>query len=93
MSDLDQEQLWADTNKIITDNDLQDCFQISYSSIDGENNWLDIRPQLESPDGTTLEMAKKEESADVVMATYQNAIWAMTLLIHPAWPAGAISPL
>ena len=58
MSDLDQEQLWADTNKIITDNDLQDCFQISYSSIDGENNWLDIRPQLESPDGTTLEMAK-----------------------------------
>ena len=58
MSDLDSEQLWADANKIISDNQLEDCFQISYSSIDGDNNWLDIRPQKESPDGTTLEMAK-----------------------------------
>jgi len=58
LSGLDTEQLWTDTNNIITQNSLQECFQVSYSSIDGANNWLDIRPQSVSPDGTTLEMAK-----------------------------------
>jgi len=58
-TDIDSDRLWAETQSILKTHDLENLFQVAYSSPDGENRWRDTRPQLDYPDqDETLEMRK-----------------------------------
>ena len=58
-TDIDSDRLWAETQSILKTHDLENLFQVAYSSPDGENRWRDTRPQLDYPDqDETLEMQK-----------------------------------
>ena len=58
-TDIDSERLWQETKTILKTHDLENLFQVAYSSPDGENRWRDTRPQLDYPDqDETLEMQK-----------------------------------
>lgn len=71
-TDIDSDRLWTETQDILKKHNLENLFQVAYSSPDGENRWKDTRPQLDYFDqDETLEM-KKLGTAKSIKEFYQN---------------------